>query len=302
VEILDLRSSAVRAAEGLWRRPRGGWLLRGLSAATGAVVGLGMNLRVMTRGKPPPDVLVISVGNLALGGTGKTPVVRQLARDLALRGRRGTVLTRGYGSAHPGPLEVRADDERAGDESRLLAASLGPLGWRVVQSRHRRRGLQVALRARPRPEVVVVEDGFQTSGVPRHLDVLIVDRWRLDEGPTGPVLAPETGLVFPWGPYREDERGAARAAVWLVEAESAPTGGRPGSSPSAVVSIRPLPWRLPWACWPVSPPRPASRGKRWRSPGPRRFSRSAVTTIAATTTPWSRRSSRRVGARGWRDG
>ena len=98
--------------------------------------------RVGRRPAPPPDPWIVSVGNLALGGTGKTPVVAELARDLAAAGHTGCVLTRGYGSPLAGPLRVDADNPGAGDEARMMAQRLDSTEWPVVQSRNRPRGLE----------------------------------------------------------------------------------------------------------------------------------------------------------------
>ncbi|MFO7652278.1 MAG: tetraacyldisaccharide 4'-kinase [Candidatus Krumholzibacteriia bacterium] len=236
MEILDLRSRPLRLAERIWRRPPGPGV-RPLARLAADLVHLAARCRNAARGAPPTGVLVVSVGNLALGGTGKTPVVRQLALDLAGRGRRGAVLTRGYGSRAAGPLVVDAGDAAAGDESRLLAAALAGTGWTVVQARRRGRGLARLLALEPAPEIIVVEDGHQTAGVPRHLDVLILDDWRVQDSTDRPRLEPRTGLVFPFGPYREDARGAGRADVWLVESDHPPDGARAAAG-AAVLGFR----------------------------------------------------------------
>ena len=88
-----------------------------------------MARRVAARAAPPEDVFVVSVGNIALGGTGKTPVTLALARDLDRRGRRGAILTRGFGSRLKGPLPVDAGNGLAGDEARLMAAGLLLRRW-----------------------------------------------------------------------------------------------------------------------------------------------------------------------------
>jgi len=238
MKILDLRSRQVQRAEQWWRR----WeaekpaVVRLLHLPAAAAARAALALLRAGRGQPPARPLLVSVGNLALGGTGKTPVVGQLARDLSRRGIAGTVLTRGYGAAAAGPLRVAADDPQAGDEARLLAGMLAETDWTVVQARHRRRGLDwllgrpgvppvvliedghQTLLGRPGvPPVVLIEDGHQTRGVPRHLDILILDRWTLHDRGGGSELVPGTGFVLPWGPYREPPTAAAAADVWLVE-------------------------------------------------------------------------------------
>ncbi len=185
-----------------------------------------MARRVRGRSAPSPMPLVVSVGNLALGGTGKTPVVINLARELAGRGRAGAVLTRGFRSPLAGPLAVTPDNARAGDEARLLALALADIPWQVVQARNRQAGLQQIMEAASAPDVVILEDGHQTAGVGRHLDILILDHWTQVATPAGPRLAPATGHLFPFGPWREARGGAARADIWLVETADcvAPSG------------------------------------------------------------------------------
>src|SRR5689334_25285917 len=90
------------------------WYVRGLSARQGAMPTLRLLMtpvswiwaaataRRIARGRPfDPGVPVICVGNLTLGGTGKTPVVREIARRLG-----GAVLSRGYGGSLEGPVKV----------------------------------------------------------------------------------------------------------------------------------------------------------------------------------------------------
>ncbi len=221
--ILDRRHLRTRLALRLWDRwaeESGRWLDL-LGRGTAGVTSHFLARRVQRRPPPPPRPFLVSVGNLRVGGTGKTPMVLALAQTLAQRGHQGAILTRGYGSGLKGPLVVRPENRSAADEARLLAG--GVPAWTVVQARRRDLGLQLVLAQRPAPAIVLVEDGYQTAGVPRHLDVLILDRWRRD----GARVYPTTGRVLPWGPYREAAVGAERADIWLLE--SAPEGT--GSSP-----------------------------------------------------------------------
>ncbi|MFH1845772.1 MAG: tetraacyldisaccharide 4'-kinase [bacterium] len=191
--------------------------------------------RVAGRASPPERPFILSVGNLRLGGTGKTPVVIQLASELGQRGFVGVVLTRGYGSAAAGPLRVDPATTEAGDEARVMAAQL--VDWIIWQARDRAAGLRAALAADPDTAVVILEDGFQTAGIPRHLDMVILDRWHNENG----LIIPQTGLPLPWGPYREDATGAQRAAVWLVETKEPITDklrGRASNGPVPVIPFR----------------------------------------------------------------
>ena len=218
MKIIDLRPAGERMIGGRRTDADGGIAGRVLGGLADALTAR----RVAGRAAPPHDTLVVSVGNLRVGGTGKTPVVAALARDLAARNLSGCVVTRGYGSALPGPVTVDPDLDGAGDEARLLAGLLGGMTWTVIQARDRRRGVAAALAGRPAPRVIILEDAHQTARVGRHLDILILDRWRLGADGVRPV----TGAVVPLGAYRETAAGARRAGVWLLEAEHPPIDPR----------------------------------------------------------------------------
>jgi tetraacyldisaccharide 4'-kinase len=218
VRIIDLRSAGERLIGGRGATSDAGIAGRLLGRVADALTAR----RVAGRAAPTRASLVVSIGNLRVGGTGKTPVVAALARDLGARGVAGCVVTRGYGSSLPGPVEVHADLDGAGDEARLLAGLLSGTGWTVIQSRDRRRGVAAGLARRPAPRVIILEDAHQTAGVGRHLDVLILDRWRL--GADG--VRPLTGSVVPLGAYRETAAGADRAGVWLLEEAQPPADPR----------------------------------------------------------------------------
>jgi len=207
--IIDLRSRPERllgrASDASGERP---W-----HRVAGMVADALVRRRVAGRQAPPDDLLVVSIGNLRVGGTGKTPVVLALAGGLAARGIVGGVVVRGYRARDATPRRVAAGDELAGDEARLLAGRLEPAGWCVVQAADRVEGIAMVRRAAGRPRVVLLEDAHQSRRAGRHLDILIVDRWRR----AGDLMQPEAGPTLPFGPYRETAAGAARAAVWLAE-------------------------------------------------------------------------------------
>lgn len=151
-----------------------------------------------------PGVPVICVGNLTVGGTGKTPVVREIARRLG-----GHVLSRGYGGSLSGPVQVDPAVHGAaevGDEPLMLARDLP-----VWVSRDRAAGASAAGQAGAR--VVVMDDGHQNPSVKKARSLIVVDgETRNGEWPFG------DGAVFPAGPMREPlAKGLARAdAVVLM--------------------------------------------------------------------------------------
>lgn len=150
---------------------------------------------------------VISVGNLTLGGTGKTPMVEAIATLLCQRGYRVGVLSRGYGRRCREALTVVSDGARClvppevgGDEPVLLAERLP--GVPVVVGRDRYAAGMLAVE-RFAVEVLVLDDGFQHLQLGRDLDILLLDAAR----PFG------TGRLFPRGDLRERPSALARADV-----------------------------------------------------------------------------------------
>ncbi|WP_333587363.1 tetraacyldisaccharide 4'-kinase [Phenylobacterium sp.] len=170
----------------------------------------GVTARKIARAKPEAaPVPVICVGNLTMGGTGKTPVVAELLRRLNSQGLAAHGLSRGYGGRLTGPLEVdRAAHTAAdvGDEPLMLAQ-----GARIWISRDRPAGARAAAAAGAR--AVVMDDGHQNPALRKDLSLVVVDgETRNGDWPFG------DGAVFPAGPMREPlKAGLARAdAVVLM--------------------------------------------------------------------------------------
>jgi len=166
--------------------------------------------RRLARGRPvDPGAPVICVGNLTMGGAGKTPVVRALAERIAARGRAAAVLSRGHGGRLKGP--VRADPAThtaadVGDEPLMLA--MGGLTVWVARDRAAGGGAAVAAGA----QAIVQDDGFQSPALKKTLSLVVVDgETRDDAWPFG------DGAVFPAGPMREPlAAGLVRADAVIV--------------------------------------------------------------------------------------
>lgn len=152
---------------------------------------------------------VISVGNLTVGGTGKTPATAWIARRLLQQGLRVAVLSRGYGGSLEGNCALVSDGQtilltpdQCGDEPYLLASTIPGL-MVVIGSDRYRAGLlaQEALK----PDAFLLDDGFQHLRLQRDLNILLLDGQR----PFG------NGWTLPSGLLREPRSALARADLVL---------------------------------------------------------------------------------------
>jgi len=147
---------------------------------------------------------VVCIGNLTVGGTGKTPVTQSLMQRLSDMGIVAVSLSRGYGGSEAGPLRVEPDQHVAaavGDEPLLLARS-----GQAWIARNRAAGGQ-AIEAAGGVDLVLMDDGHQNPDLAKDCSIIVVD------GVTG--WGP--GTLFPAGPLREPVRtGLARADAVIV--------------------------------------------------------------------------------------
>jgi len=153
---------------------------------------------------------VISVGNITLGGTGKTPAVEYIARLLKDEGMDVVLLSRGYRGRMERKFGVVSDGQRlllslgeAGDEPYMLAERLGDIP--ILVGRRRDLSGKYAS-AHFHPHVAILDDGFQHLGVKRDIDILLVD------SQTGFG----NGHLFPRGPLREPLAQLGRADLFLI--------------------------------------------------------------------------------------
>jgi len=220
-------------ADVIFGREKGFWaglarlIFRVFSWLFGGIVRL--RLLFFRRGVLPQarlGVKVVSIGNLTMGGTGKTPVVELLSKALIERGRKPVILSRGYKSRkledrqvwrgrreeEPGDFpKVVSDGERlrlaveyAGDEPFMLAKNLLP-GVGVVVDRDRVKGGRFAV-TELEADILLLDDGMQYLKLDHAVDIVLVDA----ENPFG------TEALIPRGTLREPCSNLCRANYIIV--------------------------------------------------------------------------------------
>ncbi|GJL97460.1 MAG: tetraacyldisaccharide 4'-kinase [Hyphobacterium sp.] len=148
------------------------------------------------------DAAVICVGNLTMGGTGKTPVTMALLQTLKDMGMNAKALSRGYGGSEKGPVRVDVSNHTAsdvGDEPLLLARS-SP----VWVSTDRVDGARAAIRNSA--QAIVMDDGHQNPHLEKDLSLVVIDA----EAGWG------NGRVFPAGPLRENMKAGLERADAVI--------------------------------------------------------------------------------------
>ncbi len=155
------------------------------------------------------SVPIVSIGNLSVGGTGKTPTVIFVARHLLNLGYKVGVISRGYGRRSTGTLlvsdgkRILTNSENAGDEPYLIATRLTPVPVLVDEDRFRG---AVTMIGRFEPDVLILDDAFQHRGLTRDCDIVLLD--------AGSPLSDYH--LFPYGVLREHFGALKRAnlVVW----------------------------------------------------------------------------------------
>lgn len=159
----------------------------GLFILLSALRRLGYRLGLRPIARLPVPVVV--VGNIAVGGTGKTPFVIWLVEALRRAGRHPGIVSRGHGgsSLEPVPVDSASDPAACGDEPVLLARRTGCPVW---VGRRRGDAAKAMLRAHPEVDVLVCDDGLQHYALARDIEIAVVDGvrghgngWRLPVGP-----------------------------------------------------------------------------------------------------------------------
>ncbi|MFW6380983.1 MAG: tetraacyldisaccharide 4'-kinase, partial [Bacillota bacterium] len=174
------------------------------------VRGLAYRLKILNSRQL--ETKVISVGNITVGGTGKTPVIERLARMLKEQGQRVAVISRGYGadSDHEQePLivtdgqQINTGVEQAGDEVYMLAQHLSGVPIVIGGDRYQAGRLVEEEFA---PDVILMDDGFQHWQLDRDLDIVVIDAMK----PFG------YDHLIPRGLLREPMSGLKRADLFVL--------------------------------------------------------------------------------------
>jgi len=201
-----------RWLESAWYDPAGreGRWLRPLAALFGAIVAI--RAAAFRRGllrSRHPGIPVVVIGNLTVGGTGKTPFTIWLANELQARGVLPGILARGYGGSGRGPRAVESDSDprEVGDEPTLLRAETG---LPVMVAPDRPAG--AALLKAAGVDLILCDDGLQHLALARDVEIAILDGSR----------GLGNGRLLPAGPLREPAARLAACDFVVVNGPAAP--------------------------------------------------------------------------------
>jgi tetraacyldisaccharide 4'-kinase len=151
---------------------------------------------------------VISIGNITVGGNGKTPLAIKISEILSNIGYHPVILSRGYGGRENGPSIVLASDSAkwVGDEPKLMAAR----GCVVVVAKNKKAGVKF-IESRGLGDIIVLDDGFQSRYLKRDIDLISIE-----VSQPSSVKEIVTGRLLPWGRLREPLSAIRKRASALV--------------------------------------------------------------------------------------
>ena len=176
-------------------------------------------------------VPVVVVGNISVGGTGKTPIVRALVAELAARKFHPGIVSRGYRARRTDARVVAPEDSprEVGDEPAMLARD----GVPVAVGAARAQAARALLAAHPSVDVIVCDDGLQHYALERDVEIAVIDAQR----------GFGNGLLLPAGPLREPVGRLRDVDAIVYRSVSAGEGEAPAQSHAFVATEEVLPLR-----------------------------------------------------------
>lgn len=173
-------------------------------------LGYSIKKRYALKNQKRLPCMVMSIGNITLGGTGKTPATIALAEEAKKRGFKPCILTRGYKGSVKGPCFVSRgegpllDEYQAGDEALLMAEKLK--GIPIVKGKDRYKSGIFAIQNLKSQILFILDDGFQHWGLFRDKDILLIDSTTLFGN----------RRLLPIGPLREPISAVSRADIIVI--------------------------------------------------------------------------------------
>lgn len=185
------------------------------------------------------------VGNLVVGGAGKTPVTLALIESLKALDVKVGVISRGYGRSSTGPMSVTETStaSEVGDEPLLIARRSGVP---VLVAEDRKLAFEALLKAQPELDLVISDDGLQNLSFPRTRQWVVLDERGLGNGwllPAGPLREPPSGITVMGS--QAYLRGIRTGFIYNADRQTAPWAGP--------LLARSLALPIPWAQWKAEP-------------------------------------------------
>jgi tetraacyldisaccharide 4'-kinase len=196
--LLPSRTSTEKVLHRLWRQRRLAALLLPVSLLFFIISKLRRSLyRIGLFKSHRLPVLVVVIGNITVGGAGKTPLILHLAQRLTGMGYQAGIVSRGYGAGVSAVREVMADSSvyDVGDEPMLLKRRSDVP---VFVGHDRAAAARALLTAYPQTTVILSDDGLQHYALQRDLEIAVIDRRGLMNGwllPAGPLREPASRLA-----------------------------------------------------------------------------------------------------------
>ncbi|MGB1234705.1 MAG: tetraacyldisaccharide 4'-kinase [Planktomarina sp.] len=223
-----------------WSKPAG--FLATTLRPLGAVYGWGTARRVARAASYQATCPVICIGNINAGGTGKTPTTVALAERLQSRDKKAVILSRGYGGTATEAMIVDPSQHTAGvvgDEPLFMAGFTS-----VIVAKDRVEGAKLAQTLAP--DVILMDDGFQSPALHKDLSIVVVDALR----------GFGNGLCIPAGPLREPAKQGLKRADFLLSlgelpAQDAFAAQHDFTIPHLTGALIPLSTGMPWAGLPA---------------------------------------------------